>query len=228
MSTLAPVAPVATVAPPTTAPFTRSVNGAMRLTYPTRGYAITRNPFAIWSVLPTLTLAFAALAASVTLMTDQLQILTGLGAFLVVTTGILLVPAVSLKGSLNLTHDGITFERGKHHLTASWEEMTGLVYKRDAGLCLTIRGQDQTTPHWRLAGGFRAENGAAQLPLRYFGDRQFSILYDIRERLHEHTWRPALEQAERASRSTLRCELVYIGAAAIGTLAVFSTYLSVT
>jgi hypothetical protein len=222
MSTMAPVAPGAT------SPLTRSVNGELRLTYPTRGYAVTRNPFAIWSVLPTVTLAFAALAIAVTVMSDQLMILTALGAFLIVTAGVLLVPAVALKGSLNLTHDGLTFERGKDHFTAGWNEITGLVYRRDAGLCITVRGQDQTQPNWKLPGGFRAANGTAQIPLRFFGDRQFSIVYDVRERLREGTWRPALEQAERASRSTLRNQLVYAGAMAIGGLAVFASYLTVT
>jgi hypothetical protein len=189
---------------------------------------VTRNPFAVWSVLPAITLAFAGLAITVSVTSDQLTIMTALGAFLMVATGILAVPAVALKGSLNLTHDGLTFERGKDHLTAGWDEITGLVYRRDAGLCLTVRGQDQTKPQWKLPGGFRAGNGVAQIPLRYFGDRQFSILYDIRDRLREGTWRPALEQAERATRSTIRNHLVYAGAVAIGGLAVYATYLIVT
>lgn len=58
---------MATTAPvhaPSTAPLTRSVNGRLRLTYPTRGYAVSRNPFAIWAVLPILTGAFVALAVA--------------------------------------------------------------------------------------------------------------------------------------------------------------------
>jgi hypothetical protein len=219
MSTMAPVAP------PAATPITRSVNGELRLTYPTRGYAVTRNPFAIWSVLPVITLAFAGLAISLAVTSDRLTIMTALGAFLVVATGILAIPAVALKGSLNLTHDGLTFERGKDHLTASWDEITGLAYRRDAGLCLTVRGQDQTRPDWKLPGGFRAADGVAQIPLRYFGDRQFSILYDVRDRLREGTWRPALERAERATRSTWRNHLVYAGAVAAGGLAVYAVYL---
>ena len=46
---------------PTTAPVTRSVNGRMRLTYPTRGYAVSRNPFVIWAILPLITLSFIGL-----------------------------------------------------------------------------------------------------------------------------------------------------------------------
>ena len=102
------------------------------------------------------------------------------------------------------------------------------MHTRDAGLCMTVRGQQQTKKHWKLPGGFRADGQSAQIPLRFFGDRQFSILYDIRERLNERAWRPALEQAERRTRSTIRCDLVYGAAVAIGGLAVFSAYLSVT
>lgn len=212
---------------PTIEAVARPVNGQLRLTYPTRGYAVTRNPFAVWSVLPIEALAFAALAISLAVMNDQVQIWTALGGFLVVTLGALLVPAVALKGSINLTHDGVTFERGKHHLTAGWDQMTGLVLRRGAGLCLTIAGAQQTKLSWKLPGGFRAEAGAVDIPLRYFGDRQFSILYDIRDRLPEAAWRPALEQAEKHARSTVRCEIVYAAVAAIGALAVFATYLSI-
>jgi hypothetical protein len=210
---------------PAPAPITERVNGRLRLTYPTRGYAVTRNPFAIWSVLPSIVLSFAALAAAVTVLNDQLQLMTAVAAFMVVSTGLLAISAVTLKGSIALTHDGITFERGKNHLTASWDEVTGLVYKRDAGLCLTLAGQQQTKDTWRMPGGFRASGGTAQIPLRFFGDRQFSILYDIRERVHESEWRPALEAAEKATRSTVRCEIVYAGCMVVGALAVYATYL---
>ena len=222
MSAIAPDAPTKV------APSTHRVNGELRLTYPTRGYAVSRNPFGVWSILPLVTLAFAGLAITVMATSDQLVIYSALGAFLVITTGLMLISAVSLKGSLNFTHDGITFERGKHHLTAAWEEVTGLIYTTDAGLCLTTRGQQQTKQNWKLPGGFRAQGGFAKIPLRFFGDRQFSILYDLRERLNERSWRSALEQAESRTRSTLRCDLVYAGAVAIGGLAIFSSYLSVS
>jgi len=207
-------------------PVTRRVNGELRLTYPTRGYAVTGNPFVIWSVLPTVTLAFAALAMAVSVMSDGLQLTTALAAFLVVTVGMLLIPAVALKGSINLTHDGVTFERGRHHLTADWNDVTGLAYRRDAGLCLTIRRAEQTKRNWSMPGGFHAGGGTAQIPLRFFGDRQFSILYDIRDRLPTELWRPALERAERSARSTLRCQLVYGAVVAVGGLAVFASYLA--
>jgi hypothetical protein len=227
MSTIAPVAP-STAPHAKTAAAARRVNGELRLTYPTRGYAVTRNPFAVWSVLPVITLAFAGLAVSVTLMSDPLQQYVAVAVFLVVTMGMLLVPAVALKGSLNLTHDGIAFERGKHHLTAAWDQVTGLSFRRDAGLCLTIRGQEQTNTTWTLPGGFSAANGVAQIPLRFFGDRQFSILYDIRDRLPAETWRPALDQAQLATRSTVRCQLVYAGVVAISGVAILSSYLTIT
>jgi hypothetical protein len=190
------------------APVARSVNGRLRLTYPTRGYAVTRNPFAIWAILPLLTLAFIALAFA-EFFGDNTIVLTGFGqasvvsvtaiAFAIVALGILLVPAVALKGSLNLTHDGVTFERGKDHLTAGWEQVSGLVYRSGPGLCLAIHGAQQTRRSMRLPGGFRAVDGAVEIPLRMFGDRQFSILYDLRDRLPEQSWLPAVQRVKERS-----------------------------
>jgi hypothetical protein len=193
---------------PTTAPITSSVNGRLRLTYPTRGYAVTRNPFAIGAVLPLISLAFLGLAAA-DFAGERVVVLSWFGnltpisitvaVFAIVTLGVLLIPAVTLKGSLNLTHDGVTFERGKDHLTAGWEQVTGLVHRRDAGLCITIKGARQTRRRIRLAGGFDATDGAVRIPLRMFGDRQFSILYDVRERLPEATWLPAVQATTQRS-----------------------------
>jgi hypothetical protein len=195
------------------APITRPVNGRMRLTYPTRGYAVTRNPFTVGAVLPLITLAFVGLAAA-QLAGDRFVTLGWFGnftpvsvsvaVFAIVTLGLLLIPAVTLKGSLNLTHDGITFERGKDHLTAGWDQVTGLVHRRDAGLCLTMAGAEQTRSRIRLPGGFNATAGDVRIPLRMFGDRQFSIIYDVRERLPEATWLPALQSVrERSPRLNL-------------------------
>ena len=139
---------------------------------------------------------------------------------------LLLIPAVSLKGSLSLTHDGITFERGKHHLTASWEQVQGIVNRRDAGLCLVIKNPQTTRPDWRLPGGFGVSGGEARIPLRFFGDRQFSILYDIRDRLPESAWRPALEKAQ--ARGTWRILAVYGGTVAVCGLALYAVMLVYT
>ncbi|MHB8717479.1 MAG: hypothetical protein ACYDAC_01110 [Candidatus Dormibacteria bacterium] len=225
---------MATAAATTTAPLTRSLNGRLRLTYPTRGYAVTRNPFAIGAILPLITLSFIGLALA-ELIGDDTVIVTWLGnsyvtsitatVFTVVTLGLLLIPAVALKGSLNLTHDGVTFERGKDHLTADWEQVTGLVYRRDSGLCLTMAGARQTREVMRLPGGFNATRGNVRIPLRMFGDRQFSILYDIRERLPENTWMPALTQVkERSPRMNL---LVYAGVVAFSSLAIIAVAIAV-
>jgi hypothetical protein len=229
---------MATIAPaqtPTTASVTRSINGRLRLTYPTRGYAVSRNPFAVWAVLPLITLAFAGLAVA-ELLGDYDVVVSWFGnltptsitvaAFVVVTLGLLLIPAVTLKGSLNLTHDGVTFERGKQHLTASWEQVTGLMYRRDAGLCLTMSGAQQTSSPMRLPGGFNATSGAVRIPLRMFGDRQFSILYDLRERLPESSWLPALQQKNDRSPAmnlAIYAAIVLISAAAIIAVAVAVT-----
>lgn len=220
MSTITPVVT------PRTATLTREESGQLRLTHPTRGYAVTRNPFAVGAILPSLTLAFAALAAAMTFITDANLATDAVGGFVVVTLGLLLIPAVALKGSLSLTHDGITFERGKHHLTAGWEQVQGIEYRRDAGLSLVIRDAQTTRPAWRLPGGFGVRGGEARIPLRFFGDRQFSILYDIRDRLPEAAWRPALERAQ--ARGTWRILAVYGGTVAASGLALYAVMLAVT
>jgi hypothetical protein len=207
---MAPTATVQTVAP---APVTKSVNGRLRLTYPTRGYAVSRNPFVVWAVLPSITMAFIGLAIA-EFFGDDTVVINWLGnstvtsitviAFVIVVLGLLLIPAVALKGSLNLTHDGVTFERGRDHLTAGWDQVTGLLYRRDAGLCLAMEGAQQTRPSLRLPGGFNATKGSVRIPLRMFGDRQFSILYDVRDRLPEQSWLPAVQKVkDRSPRMTL-------------------------
>ncbi|MFN2450888.1 MAG: hypothetical protein ABR541_00885, partial [Candidatus Dormibacteria bacterium] len=128
--------------------------------------------------------------------------------FIVLTTGLLLVPAVVLRGSLLVGHDGITMERGTEHLTAAWEDVEGLRWNALTGLSLVLRGQRQTQPTWKLPGGFRAVDGdGATIPLRLFGDRQYSMIYDIRDRVPEGAWMSAVEQA--SGRRTTRCLVVY-------------------
>lgn len=220
---------------PTTAPVTRSVNGRLRLTYPTRGYAVSRNPFAIWAILPLVTLSFVALAFAEFFGDDTVAInwfgntsVTSVTviAFAIIALGLMLIPAVVLKGSLNLTHDGVTFERGKDHLTAGWDQVTGLVYRRDAGLCMTMEGARQTRSSIRLPGGFNATDGSVRIPLRMFGDRQFSILYDMRDRLPEASWLPAVEQVkERSPRMNLA---IYAGVVLISALAVIAVAIAVS
>jgi hypothetical protein len=205
---------------PAAAPQAAELPGRYRLLQPSRGYAVTHNPFAVWEVLPTITLAFAGMAAAMLFISDSYLAGIAVGAFLVATLGVLLIPAVALKGSLNLTHEGVIFERGRHNLTASWSQVVGIANRRDCGLTLLLSNPQQTAPRMRLPGGFCAENGQARIPLRMFGDRQFSILYDIRDRLPEATWRPALEAASR--RSTGRILAVYAATVAVCGLALFA------
>ena len=211
--------------PAKAAPVTRSVNGELRLSYPSRGYAVTRNPFAIWSVLPAIVLAFVALGIAEfigdysvflgdsPMMAVDVTVVT----FLIVTLGLLLIPAVVLKGSINLTHDGVTFERGKDHLTAGWDQIVGLANRNDAGLCLMIRNPQMTTPKIKLPGGFYADQTMAQIPLRMFGDRQYSIVYDIRDRVSETDWAPALAAVKH--RSTNHILAIYGATALVCVLA---------
>lgn len=197
-----------TMAPaPTTAPVKRGVIGELRLNYPTRGYAVSRNPFTVWSVLPAIVLAFVGVGIAEWIgdysvfVGDSPLMLVDVTAvtFLIVTLGLLLVPAVALKGSINLTHDGVTYERGKNHLTAGWDQIEGLTNRRDCGLCLVIRNPQITTDKMRLPGGFYADKTVARIPLRMFGDRQYSIIYDIRDRVPEANWQPALQAVNHRS-----------------------------
>ena len=216
------LSPAAHLAPATV---TR-VGGELRLTHPDRGYAVSRNPFTVWSVLPLITLAFAGLAIAMAYINDAYLAAIAVSGFLVATAGILLIPAVALKGSLNLTHDGIAFERGKQHLTAAWDQVVGIVNRRGAGLCLVLRDPQQTKPSITLPGGFYARNEEANIPLRMFGDRQFSILYDVRDRLPATAWRDAIEHAN--VRSTTRIHLVYAITVAISGGAMFAVMYALT
>ena len=219
---MATAAPVATPAPTAT---TQLIGGRLRLSHPTRGYAVTRNPFAVWEVLPSIALAFVGLSIAMTYITDAGNAQIAIGAFLVATLGLLLVPAVSLKGTINLTHDGITFARGKDHFTAGWDQVRGIVHKFDAGLCLVVDNPQSTRQTWRLPGGFAIKNNMAQVPLRYFGDRQFSILYDIRDRLPDAAWRPAVEKATKPGWMILA---FYAATVAVCGLAMYAVLLNVT
>jgi hypothetical protein len=188
------------------------VRGQLRLLHPTRGYAVSRNPFAVWSILPLLALSFAGLAIAMIFISDATTAAIAVSAFLVVTVGLLLVPAVSLKGTINLTHDGIAFARGKHHLTAAWEDVVGLRFHRGGGLCLVIQGAEQTTARIRMPGGFVSTYDETVIPLRLFGDRQFSILYDLRDRLPEQRWHDAVARADRRSRTWIAVDYALVTA----------------
>lgn len=193
-----------------------------RLLLPARGYTVTRNPFAIWEVLPAIVLCFAGLAIAMQFINNGYLATIALGGFIVATLGVLLVPAISLKGTLNVTPEGIIFQRGKESVTASWSQVAAVVNRRDCGLTLIVNNAQQTSRRIRVPGGFHADNGAVRIPLRMFGDRQFSILYDIRDRLPEAVWRDALEEAGK--RSTTEILLVYAGMVAFCSLAVWAVY----
>lgn len=224
---------------PTTAPLTRTGTGRLRLTHPTRGYAVTRNPFAIWSILPLVVLCFVGLALAeffgdhqvfidplASLLQNHNSIDVTLVVFLIATLGLLAIPAMTLKGSLNLTHDGVTFEHGKNHVTAGWEQVAGLRWRFDSGLCLILEGAQQSKSRIRLPGGFNATDGTVRIPLRMFGDRQFSILYDLRDRLPEATWLPALKKVrERGPRMNLA---IYAGTVLFGAGAIVAVALNIS
>ncbi|MBV9525393.1 MAG: hypothetical protein JOZ46_06215, partial [Candidatus Dormibacteraeota bacterium] len=169
-----------------------------------------------WQVLPAIVLAFAGLAMAMQFISDAYLASIAVGAFVVTTAGLLLVPAVSLRGTLDLTHDGITFVRGKEHLTAAWNQVLGVVSRPGAGLSVVIRDPQQTTESITMPGGFASRDEEANIPLRLFGDRRFSILYDVRDRLPENVWRPAAERAGARSRLRIRADYALATAVSIG------------
>ena len=178
----------------------RELVGRPALTLPTRTYAVTNNPFAVAAVLPAIVATFIAAEIALIAGLDHTVLA---GAALFITVALLLIPAVALKGSLTMTNEGIAFERGKDRMTASWRDISGLSWRQDCGLCLSVHNQQQSKPTWKLPGGFNAVQGdSAQIPLRMFGDRQFSVLYDVRDRLPETATMPALERA--SSRDSIK------------------------
>ena len=64
-----------------------------------------------------------------------------------------------------------------------------------------------------------------RIPLRMFGDRQFSILYDIRDRLPETTWQPALQQVRE--RSPLMNLAIYAGVVLVSAGAIIAVAVAV-
>jgi hypothetical protein len=174
-------------------------------------YTVSRNPFGPAAILPALVLAFLALEIG---LIYNWSINELLGGFLIICTGLLLVPAVALRGSITFDDQGITFRNGKKSITATWNQVTGLTYDRDSGVCVSLKGQTQSQPVIRSAGGLRAAEGEAVIPIRYFGDRRFAILYEIRDRVPESAWREALSHAE--SPASKRPLIIYAGVVLLG------------
>ena len=208
--------------PAKTSQVVRSSAGRLTLLHPTRAYAVSHNPFSIAAILPLLVLSFIGLEIAVLANVDAI---VATGGFLVVSLGLLLVSAVNLRGSLTLTHDGVSFENGKHQITADWEHVAGIVMKSDSGLCLEIVDPQMTETKMRLPGGLSASEHHALIPLRLFGDRQYSILYDLRERLPEERWMNALKEA--GQRSSTRILVVYGMTTLICIGAILATFFAV-
>lgn len=160
-------------------------------------YAVSRNPFGLAAVLPLVLFSFIGLEVGLltSVPVDKLM-----AAFMIITAGLLLIPAVVLKGYITFDDEGIALRFGKRTLSASWDKVAGLTYEQDSGVCVLLKGQTQSQPRIRLAGGLHAdENGEAVIPIRFFGDRRFAILYEVRDRVPESAWKHALQQAQPGS-----------------------------
>ncbi len=203
---------------------TRVAQPRLNLVHPTRAYSVTGNPFAVSAILPLLLATFLGVELAVVFNADP--VVTS-GALMIVAMGLLLIPAVAMRGNITLSHEGISFVRGKHHLTADWNHVAGLVAHADSGVCIEILKPEMDVARIKGPGGLRADRGdRAYIPLRYFGDRRYSILYDIRERLPEQRWKDVLSRA--SERGTTRIQIVYGLTVAICGLALFATMYAVT
>ena len=165
-------------------------------------YAVSRNPFGLALILPLIVFSFIGLEAVLLIViawgdfnyASAKTILTG---FLIITTGLMLIPAVVLRGYITFDDKGIEMRYAKQRLAATWDKVAGLTYERDSGVCVLLKGQEQSQPKITVAGGLRArEGGEAVIPIRFFGDRRFAILYEVRDRVPESAWKHALQQAQ--------------------------------
>ncbi len=214
----------APVTPPTAVAETKPA-AAMTIAEYAQLYSVSRNPFGIAAVLPLIIFAFIGLEVGVlyNVATDQL-----LGAFMIVSTGLLLIPAVVLRGDVTFDDEGIQLRYGKRSITAPWNCVQGLSFRRDCGVCVVLKGQTQTAERIRIPGGLEATRGGeAFIPLRFFGDRRFAILYEIRDRVPAGAWQNAL--ANERPPSSRRPLLVYgltvlFGAAAMIAVAIAETH----
>ena len=160
-------------------------------------YAVSRNPFGLAAILPLILFAFIGLEIGLLANIDVDKLL---GGFMIVSTGLLLIPAVVLKGFITFDDKGINMRFGKQTLSASCDKVAVLTYEQDSGVCVLLKGQTQSRPKIRVAGGLHAEDGGeAIIPIRFFGDRRFAILYEVRDRVPESAWKHALQQAQPGS-----------------------------
>jgi hypothetical protein len=201
----------------------RGSRGQIRITHPTRAYAVSGNPFSVPALLPLLLLCFIGLDIAIFAGADPT---VTCGAFLVLTCGLLLIPAVTMRGSMTLTHDGVTFESAGRYVTAFWTQVSGLSNSAMHGLCIKIDGASQSCPKLEIPGGLSAIGGEVNIPLRMFGDRQFSVLYDMRDRLPQERWMGALNTAGHWDRA--RSRAVYFGVVAIACGGLFAAMYAMT
>jgi hypothetical protein len=189
----------------------------LTLLHPTRSYAVSRNPFVIPAILPLTVAAFLAVEVAVLVGANPLPTAGGLMFFV---TGLLAIAAVNQRGVISLTHDGVVFQQGTRRITSDWDHVAGIVSRPTGGLCLEIVKPEMSEKKISAPGGLCAEpNSTAVIPLRMFGDRQYSIMYDLRERLPEQRWKDVLAKA--SERSPQRILFVYGATVAICCLAMF-------
>ena len=189
-----------------------------------RAYALSGSPFTVPAILPLITLAFIGTALTVSLASVDLgTMLPLLGGLTVICAGLLLIPAVSVRGTVSTTDRGIAFSctnraiiggnggrlpaRGEHIVAAPWQRVS-LFTDFTGGLCLRMRAPEVLGGDFSMPGGLEIRTGRdAILPLRMLGDRKFAVIDAIRDNVEAAAWEPALEHSGARSRTASR--LVY-------------------
>lgn len=175
------------------------------------------------AILPLLTFAFLGLAFG--LIFDW-PVQESVAAFLLITLGLLLIPAMTLRGDATLNDEGLTFRSGRQTISATWAQVSGLVYRPDCGICIHTRGQTQSPTVIKAPGGLSARDGEGFIPVRYFGDRRFAIMYEIRDHIPDAAWRRSLDATQPDS--ALHPRFVYALAVAFSILSVAAVVIAQT
>jgi hypothetical protein len=189
-----------------------------------RAYALSGSPFTVAAILPLITLAFIGTAITVSLASIDLGTMLPLtGGLAILCTGLLLIPALGVGGTLSMTERGIAFTRmnrailggnggliparGEHTVAAPWRNVS-LFTDFTGGLCLRMSDPEIVGGELRMPGGLHIRPGDdAVLPLRMLGDRKFAVIDAVRENADQSMWGPALERSGERSRASSR--LVY-------------------
>ena len=181
-------------------------------------YGVTGNPFAIPLVLPLIAAAVLAMDVAMLLNADPRA---ASGGLLVFVCGLLLIPALVQRGRLDINGDGLTFTNKNNVVTGDWQNVA-ITNDDYCGPCITIYNPAMSaTKDQHMPGGFEATKASTKIPFRLFGDRRFSILYDMEYHVPDNRWQDALEAAGRWETNS---RVIYAVVTAVCCLAIIGLY----